>query len=151
MGISSLLSLMTQMDRIPVSFFSETCGDIRHDTILYPVHNLVGVRIGKRPTALNVRAHLDIVKHTCIKAIRQFLPTGVPCRLYTGFLDQTGQTHNLSGLTVATHKAHTGNIIAVTLKQPAEHLIIKRITYILLQLRAMAARAAIRTLGEVKR
>jgi hypothetical protein len=62
-----------------------------------------------------------------------------------------GEMHYLPWLTVASHETYTRYIMSIAVQQTVQHLIIKRIAYILLQLRAVAAWAAIRTLGEVKR
>ena len=66
-------------------------------------------------------------------------------------MDTIGQTHHLLRFTVTAHKTYTGNITAIALQQSVQHAVIKRVTYILLQLGAVTPLAAIRTLGEVKR
>ena len=61
------------------------------------------------------------------------------------------KTHYLTWLAVASHETYTSHIASIAFQQTVQHVIIKRVTYIILQLRAMAAWTAIRTLGEVKR
>ena len=133
------------------SFFSETGRDINHLPVLNPIHPLVGVGTGQRPLAFNVRPHLYIVQGLHPEAVRKFLTARIPGGLESGCMHMVGQLHNLVRLAVTSHKAYTGDITSVTLQQSVQQLLIKRIAYILLQLRAVATRATIRTLGEVKR
>ena len=66
-------------------------------------------------------------------------------------MHQPCQPHHLLRLTVTAHEADTGNVTAIAFQQTVKHIIIKRVTYILLQLRTVTAWTAVRTLGEVKR
>ena len=62
-----------------------------------------------------------------------------------------GQTHHLLRIAVAAHETYASHVTAVTFQQTIQESIIKRQTYVILQLRTMTARTTVRTLGEVKR
>ena len=134
-----------------MSSFSETYGNVRHFPILNPVHTLVGIRTGERTKALNIRAHLDKIQQLSIEAVRELLATGVPCCLEPCRMYAACKTHHLLRLAVSAHETYAGHVTTVTFQQAVQKSIIKRQTYVILQLRTMAARTTVRTLGEVKR
>ena len=142
---------MTQGNDPTVSFLFKTGRYVNQLTGVNPVHTLVGIGIWQWALGLNVRAHLYIIQRFSPETIRQFLTARIPGGLEPGGMYTVSEAHHLLRFTVTAHKADTGHITAIAFQQAVKHIVIKRVTYIILQLGAMAAWTAIRTLGEVKR
>jgi hypothetical protein len=61
------------------------------------------------------------------------------------------KAHYLFRLTVTAHETYTSDITPIAFQKAIQHIVIKRITNVILKSGTVATWAAIRTLGEVKR
>ena len=61
------------------------------------------------------------------------------------------KAHYLFRFTVTAHETYASDITPIAFQKAIQHIVIKRITNVILKSGTVATRAAIRTLGEVKR
>ena len=83
---------------------------------------------------------------------RHDVVAGIPRQLELRMLPQMPRKGgNVLRLTVAPHEAHAGNLPAVFVQNPVQHVRIQRLPDVVAQMRTVTAYAPVRTVGEVHR
>ena len=128
--------------------------DVAHRAVRCdPVEPLVGRRGGQRTERLDPGAQLDVVEPGEIEPLGEAFASRVPrgAQRRTVPADRFGQPGDLVRCGIAAHETDAGHRTPVAVEQPLQCLRIEPLAPVALQVGAVAARAAVRAVGDVDR
>lgn len=117
---------------------------------MYPIQPLVGAGRFQPAAVADIWTGLYEIKQ--FQMFRQLILPRIPGDFHRIILAQMGgQPFQFRHLPVAAHEAETGDLRPITCHQSVDFYLRKRFAHILPQVRAVASRTAVRTVGDVHR